>query len=450
MVSRLREKYPDFVFGGYEYTLAEKTLDITYHFEIPGLAAFHPSWSIDILSPAETSPQTLDTLVFSLGMTELISYWKLACSPNIRVNCGYLTQAQIPFWDKLYQKGMGEFYYLNGIDPAPGFFRIHPQKTPPPKTNCQLSIVNCQFKKALVPIGGGKDSAVTLELLRNRAERYGFIINPRKAALDTARAAGTDGFLVRASRTLDPAMLALNAKGFLNGHTPFSAIVAFSSVLAAYINGFENVALSNESSANEATVSGTDINHQYSKSFEFERDFIDYELAHIGTGVKYFSLLRPLNELQIARVFASLTSYHNIFLSCNAGSKTDEWCANCPKCLFVYIILSPFMERGALAGIFGRDMLDSPELETFFDKLAGFLPEKPFECVGSRDEVNAALRMTARKYEESGDALPYLLRRFAEKRGGGPDCAADLLGQFDAQNAVPEYFLDFVKDAAHA
>ena len=38
---------------------------------------------------------------------------------------------------------------------------------------------------------------------------------------------------------------------------------------------------------------------------------------------------------------------HKIFKSCNVGSKSIpwNWCCDCPKCLFVYIILSPFLTK---------------------------------------------------------------------------------------------------------
>ena len=100
------------------------------------------------------------------------------------------------------------------------------------------------------------------------------------------------------------------------------------------------VALSNESSANESTVAGSTVNHQYSKSFEFEQDFHKYEKDWLGSGVYYFSMLRPLSEFQIAKYFAGATAYHDIFRSCNAGSKQDIWCGHCPKCLFVFLILT--------------------------------------------------------------------------------------------------------------
>ncbi|MDX9906275.1 MAG: hypothetical protein RBS55_06785, partial [Bacteroidales bacterium] len=199
----------------------------------------------------------------------------------------------------------------------------------------------------------------------------------------------------------------LNNRGFLNGHTPFSALLAFYSLLAAYLTGKKDIVLSNESSANEPTVPGTGINHQYSKSFGFEKDFREYVLKNISSGFNYFSLLRPLSELQIARLFSGMPKFFPHFKSCNAGSKAGIWCGRCPKCLFTFIILSPFLEPGELTRIFGKNLLNDASLAGYLDELTGESPVKPFECIGTIDEVNTALAMTVKHYEP--EAMPYLL-----------------------------------------
>ena len=263
----------------------------------------------------------------------------------------------------------------------------------------------------LVPIGGGKDSAVTLELLRLAGRPVcAYIINPRGATIHTTEVAGLDAaHVISAKRTLDSNMLELNRQGYLNGHTPFSALVAFSGIIAARMHGLTMVALSNESSANESTVQGSTVNHQYSKSFKFEEDFHYYQTTYLKGSAYYFSMLRPLSEFQIARFFAGQKQYHGIFRSCNAGSKTDSWCGHCPKCLFVYLILSPFLKPQEVRDIFGRNMLDDWDMKETLDQLIGIEEEKPFECVGSRDEINTAIVLTIKGLEDAGEALPCLL-----------------------------------------
>ncbi|MDD3174008.1 MAG: hypothetical protein PHF63_10250, partial [Herbinix sp.] len=276
-----------------------------------------------------------------------------------------------------------------------------------------------EYKKSgcLIPIGGGKDSIVTLELLKNRkSSNLCYLINKKEASQKCAEIAGySDEEVLIVNRSLDANMLKLNKEGYLNGHTPFSAIVAFSSVLTAYLFDKQYVVLSNEASANESTVEGTMVNHQYSKSFKFESDFNSYEDQYISSGVHYFSLLRPFSELQIAKHFALQDKYFEIFRSCNVGSKVDKWCGGCPKCLFVYIILSPFIDLNRLEKIFDKDLLNDENLIPIFDKLIGLAPEKPFECVGTVEEANAAICMTIQKREKDNLEIPKLYQYYRSK-----------------------------------
>ena len=175
-------------------------------------------------------------------------------------------------------------------------------------------------------------------------------------------------------------------------------MLAFYTLLASACSGIANIALSNENSANEATVVGTEVNHQYSKSLEFENDFRQYTRATFPEHYNYFSFLRPLTELQIAMLFSRYTEFHDVFRSCNVGSKQDIWCCHCAKCLFAYIILSPFLPPERLSKIFGSDLLDDTTLSHEFDQLTGQAATKPFECVGTVSEVNIALSMALKKW----------------------------------------------------
>ena len=332
--------------------------------------------------------EQLESLAFHIGMVELVSYWKLACPKTVVVKPFDLKLCQKKWWRHLYYEGLGEFRYLNGIDCSErDFLRIESG------TDRDFRPVNVPLaEQTLIPVGGGKDSVVTLECLRNEMPVIPLILNPRGATVSCVEAAGyTMDDVAVINRTLDPTMLKLNNEGFLNGHTPFSALLAFLTLLISAGTGSRYIALSNESSANESTVPGTDINHQYSKSIEFERDFRDYVKQHLSEEIQYFSFLRPLNEMQIASLFSQCTAYHEVFRSCNAGSKTDSWCGKCPKCLFTWFILSPFISRQRLAEIFGKDLLADPELKPIFEELNGTSAVKPFECVGTVEEVRACV-----------------------------------------------------------
>lgn len=247
----------------------------------------------------------------------------------------------------------------------------------------------------LIPVGGGKDSVLTLELLKNtRFERYAFAINPSKAVKDCiALAEIPETACLFVKRVIDKRLLQLNERGFLNGHTPFSGIVAFYGSFTAYLSGIPYIALSNEASANAATVEGTEINHQYSKTAEFEQSFAAYSRAYLGNTSRYFSFLRPLNEIAIAALFSRYEQYFKVFRSCNLGSKAgaNRWCGNCAKCLFVFIILSPYLSQERMTEIFGSDLMANPALEDDLKALLGLTIAKPFECVGTVEEVNYAV-----------------------------------------------------------
>lgn len=446
---KFRKEYPHFFYRGYSTEETLNELKLTYTFEIEGLSEFTPTW----IFPKKGNTQIkwsedplMKKMIFSLGMVELVSYWKITCSPQVVIEAGTLNEDQILWWKDLYFNGLGEFFYVNKITEADqeGFMEMVCALGEEVKEHhdyAKKQDTAGSEKGVLVPVGGGKDSAVTLELLKSAdVPVFAYIINPRGATIHTTESADLDAdHVISVHRTLDRRMLQLNKEGFLNGHTPFSALVAFSTVIAARMAGLSYIALSNESSANESTVQGSTVNHQYSKSFKFETDFHRYQTDYLPGSAYYFSMLRPLSEFQIAKYFAKQKQYHAIFRSCNAGSKTDSWCGHCPKCLFVYFILSPFLSREEVKEIFGTDMLEDETMQSTMEQLVGIQEEKPFECVGSRDEINTALVMTIDRLEKDGEKLPYLLKYYKttglyeEYKVKGDHFS----GYFDEQNLVP-------------
>ncbi len=449
---KCRKDYPTFTYQGYSYDLNDDGISMTFDFSIDGLSEFHPTWFIPrIHATCDLDENLIDEMVFSLGMVELISYWKIACPPTVFIKDRMLSAEQIKWWKKLYWGGLGEFYYTNGIEENQDCFmtiKCDSEKACNlPKFATNNNIEAGATPKVMIPVGGGKDSVVSIELLKNKADVNCYVINSRGATDATVEVGELTDKTIYAKRTLDKNMLDLNAKGFLNGHTPFSALVAFSSIIAGYLNELGFVALSNESSANESTVAGSYVNHQYSKSYEFEEDFRYYERTFIGSGVYYFSFLRPLAELQIAMLFSKFKKYHGVFKSCNVGSKQDIWCGHCPKCLFVYIILSPFLTLEELDAIFGKRLFEDEGLMEDFDKLCGILPEKPFECVGSRDEVNASIIEVIRIYDNKGIELPLLLSHYKAAKPVASDDFKPIVNAYSNEHGLNEYFENIIKDA---
>ena len=80
-------------------------------------------------------------------------------------------------------------------------------------------------------------------------------------------------------------------------------------------------------------------------------------------------------------------------------------------------------------------------MEAYFKQLIGLAKEKPFECVGSRDEINAAITLTIRDYPR-GKALPYLFGLYRELgcyEENLPLCES-YFGYYDHENLLPEEF----------
>jgi len=449
---QLRKEFPFFTYESYHINVTDVGLEVIFHFNLANKYHFYPTFNIpdrEIYHLHDRQEIVSDVrflnLVFHIGMVELISYWKAACPPVVIIKPHTLDQEQVDWWKELYFQGLGEFFYLNSIATDRSLFM---QIESIPDQHISPSRIELS-DKLIIPVGGGKDSVVTLELLSRHFDSLALILNPRGASLLTATQAGfSSDQIIEINRKIDPLLLELNKLDFLNGHTPFSAMLAFQCLLASALTGYRNIALSNESSANESTVEDTEINHQYSKSIAFEADFRRYTNKYLSPDFNYFSFLRPLNELQIGRLFSMFPAYFDIFKSCNVGSKTDIWCCNCPKCLFAFIILSPFISRDRMEKIFGNDLFEDIKLWEYLRQLTGLDEVKPFECVGTVDEVNFALQLilSGRKSED----LPVLLRLYKESDSFGElnnSSSQNLLNSFNDEHFLELIFLNILKDA---
>ena len=429
----LREEYEFFRFQRYDYTLENDVFTVKFYFSLDDKYFFEPSFEIpqrNFYNWSDINKNQLDTILFNIGMIELISYWKLACPKKVYISPFNLDSNQILWWKKLYFNGLGEFFYLNGIKENVNDFM---------DIICESDVVcekvDVSLKETtLVPIGGGKDSVVTVESLKNKMPIITLIINPRGATKECVEVAGFSMEQTAViKRNLDATMLRMNNEGFLNGHTPFSAMLAFYTLLIGFVTNSKFIALSNESSANEPTVPDTEVNHQYSKSIAFENDFRDYVEKYISSEIQYFSFLRPINEVQIASLFAKNKDYYKVFKSCNVGSKTDSWCGKCPKCLFTYLIMSPFIPEEELIEIYGGNLLKDNDLLPILKQLKGEVEVKPFECVGTIEEVNACLAVGGQQTIDN-------------RQQTSSASLENLLNQYDEMNNLPEQFEAILKD----
>ena len=231
-----RNKYKEFYYNSFSLTEDNEAIYLEYDFEIPELTKFSPKLRILKKNMKFKSINTIEAknMAFNIGMIELISYWKSACPPKIIVKCGKLDEEQIKFWKKIYFYGLGELFFTNNIKTTmEEFVTIESEG----ENYSEYEVIVDPSDGYIVPIGGGKDSCVTLETLKiNKESDYSLIINPKPVTLKCAEIAGLDSdHIIEIYRTIDKRLLELNEQGFINGHTPFSAMLAFVSYFTAYL-----------------------------------------------------------------------------------------------------------------------------------------------------------------------------------------------------------------------
>ena len=359
-----------------------------------------------------------------------VSYYKAGVPDVIRVETTALDAATGGFLDALYVHGLGEFGYRNKID-LRGKIHFPASATGTSTPAAALALP----RSTLVPIGGGKDSLVSVEILKRAGENATAVWIGSSGLIESC-AQRTGLPMLNIARSISPLLFEYNRAGAYNGHIPVTAINSAILLVAAILYGHDAIAFSNERSASSATLEydGVPINHQWSKGWDFERSFADLVHTHVAADLDYYSLLRPLSELAVASRFARSNRYDDVFSSCNRNFRilgpkpSDRWCGQCPKCHFVFLALAPFMPKPRLLGIFGRNLLDDPAQTGGFDALIEYQDHKPFECVGEGRESRAALAELARRAEWREDEV---VERFAH----------EILPQLDASELAIEPLL---------
>jgi len=389
--------------------ISPATGEITSRYSLDG-RSFHEvvqlSGDLDWTSPAVPAAARI------LFLLSGISYYKTGAPPVIDLGDTPVTAEEIAFLREFYVEGLGEFSYVNDL-PIDDLRIVGGRPDLAEPVPWQLP-----EERPLIPFGGGIDSVVVVEETRRQHPDSSLFIVGRFDPIEDA-AAVTGLPIVRASRTLDPQVLRSRELGFLNGHVPVTGVLSAIAVLAAVLDRRSAVIMSNEWSASAPTVEvdGRGINHQYSKSLDFEAGFrrmLDAALP----GFRYFSALRPYSELWVAERFAKLTEYHPVFRSCNRSFHVDPakrasaWCGECDKCAFIDLILAPFMSAEQLRAVFGgHEPLDRTDMLPKFRGLLGdTAATKPFECVGDVGECRIALELTAARPDRAGNPVLDQLR----------------------------------------
>ena len=443
----LREKYNKLIYKSYEVINNDTNIQVKYTYML-GEYTFTPSIYIDKehIKTKDIDEDYLNYLFFNFGLVNIINYFKLSCPKEIIIEADYINEDQISFFKKLIFNGLSEYFYRNEIDLSYDEFTNFIVKSNKKEHN----IPKLNPSGNLILVGGGKDSIVSMEILKEeKDDNLCFLfernIYPKNMpSYNSIYQAGyTDDDIVILTSEIDSTLLKLNKEGFLNGHVPLSSQLAFAAYIMAYLNNKKYIIVSNEDSSNEGNVKGTNVNHQYSKSLEFENDFRIYTNTYFNKETEYFSLLRPLLEIEIAKIFSKYPKYYNIFRSCNLSSKKTgtNWCCNCSKCLFIYIILSPYIDTNTLQNIFSTNLLDKEDMLETFKELLGDAKNKPFECVGTYDEVRFACSKTILRLEEKSEKLPYLLKFYKDNYKLYTN---NLEEHFNIENNIPTKYIDLL------
>jgi len=387
---------------------------------------------------SEQQKKAADQALKLLHLIAGVSYYKAAVPPEIRIESSDIDAGTAGFLQTVYENGLGEFAYRNGLNLRGKIKFPHSGESQPVAGAANLK------QHALVAIGGGKDSLVSIEALRAAGINQTVSWIGSSPLIKTC-AERTGLPLLNIERKLPPALFEINKQGALNGHIPVTAVNSAILVMAAILNQANQVVFSNERSASYGSIiPGTgEVNHQWSKGWAFEQAFAAQVKKYVASDLNYYSLLRPFSELAVARAFANIDRYDAHFSSCNRnfhilGDKpAQRWCGVCPKCHFVFLALAPFMPKPRLLNIFGRNLLDETEQTAGFDALMEYQDHKPFECVGEGRESRAAMNLLAASPSWREDAIVARFVREIKPALNAEELAIAPLMQADEQHGIP-------------
>ncbi|MDR2777907.1 MAG: hypothetical protein LBB13_00155 [Rickettsiales bacterium] len=384
-------QYKTFIFDSYRFDTATKILSLKYSYD--NELFFEETIEFPLERRLNVDElEVLDIIFRYLHLSAGISYYKLFLPYAMEIRTTELDSAQADFFNTLYRKGLGEFSYRNGIVDLEDRIKFPVSGNTGKRSNLDFELA----KRFVIPIGGGKDSIVTLEALKRHRENIVLCSTEKvRAVISTIEISGCKNYF-HPKRTISGQLLELNKKldkidGY-NGHIPIGGIIAFILVASSVIYGFDTILMSNERSANIGNIlfNGTIVNHQWSKSFEFERSMNSFIKKYILKNLNYISFLRPLSEIHIVKIFTGLEKYHRAFVSCNKNfrieNRIERWCCNCDKCRFIFLAMAVFMDKNRLVNIFGTNILAVENQLDGFLELCGLKNYRPFECVGEIEE----------------------------------------------------------------
>ncbi|HPG37486.1 MAG TPA: hypothetical protein PK865_01690 [Candidatus Saccharibacteria bacterium] len=351
---------------------------------------------------------SLRALHIALG----ISYYKTFTPPTI-THPYAMDDAEADFWNHIWRGGLGEFLYVNQVSPEK-LAEFIAQEGQPPAAGI---MENYGGEGAILGIGGGKDSIVAGELLKGCSLPFdGFVMatgEQRGQAQAVADIMGKKLYVIE--RKIDPLLLEVQElPGALKGHIPISLIFGLVGTVLGLALGKKYVVVANEASASTPRLAwgyGV-VNHQWSKALNFEQMLQEYTRSHITKTITYFSAVRQLTSVGVAKIFSHFKQYFEVFTSDNfvfrinpSDRPNQRWSLESPKSLSSFLLLLPWLNESEMLRIFGRNLLDESSLENLFWELLGIEGTPPLDCVGTSEELMASLQVAAAQGKFSSSTL---------------------------------------------
>ena len=420
------EKFNNFYFESFEFDL--DTFQAVFKYSFDEKIYFEEKISFQnnsFIKRKKIDINIINNFLFSLHIAVWVSYYKFYPTANLIIKSWNIDNFQKSFWKKFYLNWLWEFFYKNNINPN---WLINFENNSE-KVYKKIDFISSN--KALVPVWWWKDSIVSIEILKQNNfefDLFTFCVNDNILYENTSLISWKNRLIIK--RELSKNIPEIIKSGYYNWHIPITWIISFVLALCWYIYDYKYLVFSNEKSANfwNTNKFWIEINHQWSKSIEFENDFNDYLKNYLSNDIKLFSLLRPFYEIKIAEIFSKLAKkYFKYFSSCNTnfkifktpplqweeekspfslngkglGTGVNYWCNSCPKCAFVYVILKAFLDEKDILEIFSIELYDKRDLESTFRELAGISSIKPFECVWTNEEVVFWMYLAYKKYKDN-------------------------------------------------
>lgn len=344
---------------------------------------------------ANYNPALLDHALFLAFMLIGTSYYKAHPTTSVELSQP-IDEFQAQFFNAVYQEGLSQFAFENQLTRSDlaHFVAAPDYQAPTPLPYTSQGVLALQ--------SGGKDSLLTATLLNEQNINFtpwfvGYGNHNHPSIIDEV----SDQSLQIVERQIDHAGLQKTAGK--NGHVPITYIVMSLALVQAILNGNNTVitSVAREGDEPHGMIDDLPVNHQWSKSWSAEQLFAKYVATYISPDLHIGSPLRKYSELKVAELFAKKCwqKYGDKFSSCNRanykqGSNSQKltWCGDCAKCANSYLLFCPFLPAETLTATFaGQDLFTSPRLtETFKGLLGVDGVMKPFECIGTIDELRYA------------------------------------------------------------